>query len=143
MRTIYYLLTINLIFTVGCEKYSSDTIDGENTLTGKWQLTEAFISAGGPQYWVDVEEGETIEFLANGSFVSNRFTECSNGNFSVESTELLLDYDCDGFEVLPENEDGSITYNLELDSDYFIVTPTSGPICIEGCSYKYSRKQQE
>jgi len=140
MKALYYLLVINLFLASGCDKHPGGTIDDESTLIGKWQLTEAFISSGGPQYWVNVEDGEEIEFFANGSFVSNRFSECSTGDFSIESNELLLEYSCNGFEVESENQDGFITYNLKLESNYFIATPTSGPICIEGCSYKYKNK---
>jgi len=139
MKAVYYLLLINLFLASGCDKYTSRTNDDENTLIGKWQLTEAFISSGGPQYWVNVEDGEEIEFFADGSFVSNRFSECSVGDFFIASNELLLEYNCNGFEVESENQDGFITYDLRFDSNHFVVTPTSGPICIEGCSYKYIR----
>ncbi|MBC2838147.1 hypothetical protein [Robiginitalea sp. SC105] len=52
---------------------------------------------------------------------------------------MVLRYDCDGMEPVALNEDGAITYQLVYYRDYFIVTPTSGPVCIEGCSYKYLR----
>ena len=109
-------------------------------LTGEWKLTEAFISAGGPQYWVDVEDGEEFVFFDNGIFSSSKYSECTTGLFSIEQNKLLLDYNCKGFESMSENEDGFITYDLKFESDYFIATPTSGPICIEGCSYKYQKK---
>lgn len=111
----------------------------ESVIVGKWKNTEAFISAGGPQYWVDVENGEYIEFFENGTFSSNRFTECIIGKFSIEENKLLLEYNCNGFNAESENEEGFITYKLEFYSDYFILTPTSGPICIEGCSYKFQK----
>ncbi|WP_282043083.1 hypothetical protein [Winogradskyella flava] len=117
---------------------TNESINSE--LIGKWKLTEAYISAGGPQYWVDVENGEEFMFFENGLFNSNRFSECTTGTFSTEQNELLLRYNCNGFESGSENEDGYITYDLNFEFDYFIITPSSGPICIEGCSYKYRKK---
>ena len=125
------------LFSCGSDE-TNDIINSE--LTGAWKLTEAYISAGGPQYWVDVENGETLIFSENGTFNSDRFTECTTGTFSKEQNELFLKYNCNGFESELENEQGFITYDLTFESDSFIVTPTSGPICIEGCSYKYRKK---
>jgi len=112
----------------------------ESLMVGKWKQTKAYISSGGPQYWVDTENGVEIEFFKNGTFSSDRFSECISGNFSIEENKLLLKYNCLGFNTDVENEEGFITYNLEFFSDYFILTPTSGPICIEGCSYKYQKE---
>ena len=137
----YYLIAV-LIFCFGCNKTSDEPIIADaSTISGKWKETEAFISAGGPQYWVNVENGEEIEFLENGTFTSDRFTECIGGNYSIANNELQLKYNCDGFNSESENEEGFITYKIEIFSNYFLLTPTSGPICIEGCSYKYEKKK--
>jgi hypothetical protein len=140
MNSKYYLITF-LILLIACDKADEPIIADEILMVGKWKITEAYISAGGPQYWIDVENGEEIDFFENGIFSSNRFTECTNGNFSILENELLLEYNCTGFNTESENEDGFITYKLELYTNYFILTPTSGPICIEGCSYKYQKKE--
>lgn len=140
MKNVCYLFSILLLF-ITCDKTSDKPISANATLIeGIWIQNEAFISEGGPQYWFDVDNGEEIEFNDDGTFTSNRFTECITGNFSLEENNLFLKYDCDGFETQSENEDGFITYDLELFSNYFILTPTSGSICIEGCSYKYQSK---
>ncbi len=137
MKCTYHLLAALLFFS-SCDTYESGPIiTDEFSIVGKWTLTEAYISSGGPQYWTEVENGEEINFFDNGTFSSNRFTECSKGNFSIVENELLLQYDCEGFDAVSESDEGLITYTLEFYSHYFIVTPTSGPFCIEGCSYKY------
>jgi hypothetical protein len=137
-----YYLIIALIFSFGCNKTPDEPIIADaTTISGKWKETEAFISAGGPQYWVNVENGEEIEFLENGTFTSDRFGECIDGNYSIADNELQLKYSCDGFNSESENEEGFITYKIEIYSNYFLLTPTSGPICIEGCSYKYEKKK--
>lgn len=134
-------LLLVLLLAVACDKNAEEPIPPEQTLlSGRWMETEAFISNGGPQYWVDVEDGETLEFTADGTFTSDRYAECATGTYFLEGTELMLLYDCEGFEPASANENGFITYLLEFYPDYFIISPTSGPICIEGCSYKYRRQ---
>ncbi|MBJ2173064.1 hypothetical protein JBL43_02365 [Aureibaculum sp. A20] len=140
MKTSFYLFSILVLF-IACDDATDEPLTANETLmVGEWKQNEAYISDGGPQYWIDVENGEEIKFKTDGTFSSNNYTECSTGNFSVNENKLFLEYDCDGFETISENENGIITYNIELYSNYFILTPTSGPICIEGCSYKYQRK---
>jgi hypothetical protein len=112
----------------------------DTELMGTWKLTEAFISNGGPQYWADVEDGEELVFLENQVFSSNRYMECTQGIFALTQDTLRLRYNCDSFVAPSENEEGFITYRLEFKGDHFIAAPTSGPICIEGCSYKYQRR---
>lgn len=140
MKYKYFLITA-LVFFIACDKTDESIIANETLIAGKWEQTEAYISAGGPQYWIDVENGDEFNFFENGTFSSNKFTECTDGYFSIIENELLLEYDCSEFSTEFENEQGFITYALEFYSDYFIVTPTSGPICTEGCSFKYQKTQ--
>ena len=137
----YFYLVAYLLFFIACDKSVDEPIIAdESLLVGKWEQTEAFISAGGPQYWIDIENGEVIEFFENGTFSSDRFSECTTGNFLIEETILNLEYNCTGFNSGFENEEGFITFEMEFYSNYFILTPTSGPNCTEGCSYKYQIK---
>ena len=141
MKLKFYLMTSLLLF-IACDNAMNDPITAnESLMVGKWKQTKAYISSGGPQYWVDTENGEEIDFFENGTFSSDRFTECVTGNFSIVENKLLLQYNCVGFNPEAENNEGFITYKLEFFSNYFILTPTSGPICIEGCSYKYQKKK--
>ena len=138
MKNLIYIF----IIIYGFYSCTRDKVqDNENSsLIGKWKLTEAYVSNGGPQVWVDVENGEEIEFFKSRKFNSNRFAECSTGIFSLEPHRLILEYDCNEFNPISENENGLITFKLEFHLNYFILTPTSGPICTEGCSYKYYKK---
>jgi len=138
MKNLIYIFILAL-GVLSCQ--SDDLIEFDNSdLVGKWKLTEAFISAGGPQYWVTVEDGEEFVFYGNGTFTSSKFSECAGGIFLIDSSKLILEFNCEGFESELENEEGFITYKLEYESNHFIATPTSGPICIEGCSYKYEKE---
>lgn len=88
MKNLCSLLLLLFLLTA-CGKADDKPISpNANLLEGKWKQNEAFISAGGPQYWVDVENGEEIDFYSNGTFSSNRFTECSTGTFSLEENIL-------------------------------------------------------
>ena len=54
--------------------------------------------------------------------------------------QLILEYTCDGFESGFENNDGFITSTIRFENDCFIASPSSGPICVEGCSSKFQRR---
>lgn len=140
MKFKFYLIAC-LLFFIACDKSIDEPIMvDESLIVGKWEQTQAFISAGGPQYWIDVENGEVIEFFENGTFSSDRFNECTTGNFFIEEIILNLEFNCTEFNSGFENEEGLITYKIEFYSNYFILTPSSGPICTEGCSSKYQIK---
>ena len=93
-----------------------------------------------PVMWVDVDNGNQLQFQEDGKFNSDRFKECSEGLFRINGNELLLQYTCDDFKPKNINDEGFVSYHIEYKSDHFILKPTSGPICIEGCSYKYRRQ---
>jgi len=122
--TKFGIVSLLIITLFACSE--NDNVDekemvvDESHIMGSWKLVEANISAGGPQYLVKVENGEEFNFLSNGKFSSDKYDECADGNFSIESNELSLIYDCDGFTPQVENPDGTITYQINLSSDYFI-----------------------
>lgn len=136
MKFLKYFILASVFIMSSCSKNEeipeSKNFSYDQSILGDWKLVEAYISSGGPQYWVDIESGEEITFLSDGSFESNRFSECKTGEFSIESNELFLTYTCDGF------SSRAITYKLTFESNYLILTPTS-VVCVEGCIYKYKR----
>ncbi|RKS42494.1 hypothetical protein BC962_3283 [Gillisia mitskevichiae] len=144
MRYLLYFVLASVLIMSSCSN-NYDTLETEDLsaendpIIGKWKLVEAYISSGGPQYWVNIENGEEFTFTSNGLFSSNRFSECTNGDFSIESNELILNYSCNEFTTGFENPEGAITYKITFESNYILLTPTS-VICFEGCSYKYVRK---
>lgn len=54
------LLLLSLL--IACDKSTAEKPipPNANLIEGKWIQDEAFISDGGPQYWVDVDNGEEI-----------------------------------------------------------------------------------
>jgi hypothetical protein len=132
------------LFVIGFFVFSCGESDevipfSEDYLWGKWKNTEALISAGGPHFWISINDGEEIEFFENGTFISNKFNECVTGNYVLEGGTLALEYECAEFTDQSENSEGIITSNLVLKPGFFLLSPTSGPICTEGCQSKYEK----
>lgn len=122
---------------------SDTTILSENeTIIGKWKLTESSISIGGPQIKTPVENGAEFIFIDNENFSSTLFSECNKGKYAIDNNlnELILKYDCETFTSIAQNKNREIIYFYSMKSNYFILSPKSNPICIEGCSYKYERQ---
>jgi hypothetical protein len=141
MKTLKKFGALFLFITIlfGCADTENNlTLNSENAILGNWKLDKAYISAGGPQYLVTIQNGEEFKFSDDGTFTSTEYPACSIGNFSTESKELILKYGCDTFTTGIENADGNITYQVTFESEHMILTPTS-VICIEGCSYIYKK----
>lgn len=143
MKTFIYLFISSFIlWNCASEKPDAfENFDGSH-LVGKWKLEETFISNGGEGQWVTVNDGEEYVFLNNGTFTSNKYSECFSGQYFIEGNSLLLQYNCNDFETDAENEAGFITFNLKLNDNYFIATPTSGFICVETCKSKYIKDKK-
>jgi hypothetical protein len=63
MKFHYYLIATLLFFTA-CGETTDEPIPANKSLIeGKWKQAQAFISSGEPQYWVDVENEEEINFM--------------------------------------------------------------------------------
>ncbi|GAA3625902.1 hypothetical protein [Flavivirga jejuensis] len=129
------IVAIFLISLIGCssEQNLNNPTDA-NSIFGKWKLVEKYLSAGGPQYKVDVENGAEYSFSNNGDFVSDDFFGCTTGEFELESNTLNLMYDCDKF----QDYNGLISYSLSFESNFLTLIPTT-IICVEGCSYKFKK----
>ena len=136
-----YLLNLRLVLLIVLALFScntdNDTIT-DNLINGRWKLFEAYVSSGGPQYLIKIENGEEFMFSDNGKFESNKFQDCTNGLYKIGSGNLILRYGCDGFETGVENSNGEITYKISFESGYLVMIPTS-VICIEACSYRYKK----
>lgn len=120
----------------GCN--NEDEVKREQSIIGTWQLVEIYQSEGGPGSWSTVENGYKYTFLNNGNFSSDRFDECANGTYSIESNELILNYDCDGFTTGIETPEGVFIEKINFESGYLSIIPTY-VTCVEGCDYKFKK----
>ncbi len=119
-----------LISLIRCSSNSEQKLNDSSDIHGKWKLVEEYLSAGGPQYKVDVENGAEYVFLDNSTFVSSDFLGCKTGKFELDSNTntLNLMYDCDQV----QDYDGIISYRASLESGFLILVPKT-IICTDGC----------
>lgn len=125
----------------GCSN-DDENIKDENSIVGTWKLIEVYNDPGdGSGSWNSIENGYTYNFSVNGEFTSTRFSECSSGNYSINSNKLTLDFDCDGFTAGIENPEGTFIENYTFESDRIILVPTYLN-CDEGCGWKFEKINQ-
>lgn len=129
MKKVTLILLTGLILSA-CNK---DNVKVENVeLLGKWKLIEQLSDPGdGSGVFKSVESEKTIEFLDNGTVISNG-TLCSmNTEKGVVSTgTYTID---DGF-IIPEGCDYSeLKVFFELKNSNLIL----GYQCFEGCGQKF------
>ena len=116
---------------------SSNEISEEPQLIGKWRLVEQLADPGdGSGVFIKVVSNKTIEFLANGTVVSNG-TLCDM-NINSE-TETIGEYFTSKNYLKPNNEnecdfpDLKIYFEFE-DDNLLLWFP-----CIEGCGQKFKK----
>ena len=115
----------------------------ENSIIGTWQLIETYGSDGGSNpEWTTVENGYIYTFYINGNFTSNRFSECLEGNYTISENNLILDYGCTDFNTGIETPAGTFIEDYTFEGEYLILTPTY-LTCIEGCSYKFKKTNNQ
>lgn len=129
------LLTIVLF---GCSN-DDENIKTEKSIIGNWKLIEIYNDPGdGSGSWNSVDNGYIYNFSENGQFSSTRFSECSTGNYTIDSNQLTLDFDCDGFTTGIEEPEGTFIENYTFESNTVIFVPTYLN-CIEGCGWKFEK----
>ena len=110
-------------------------------LVGKWKLTETFNSDGGtPPEWTAIDNGYTYSFHQDGSFTSNRFSECTHGTYTLEANLLKLDFGCTDFTSGIESPKGTFIEEINFEKEFVILIPTY-LTCFEGCKYKFEKLQ--
>lgn len=132
------ILSLLTIAIIGCSS-DDEKIEAEQSIIGTWKLIEVYLDPGdGSGNWSSVENGYTYNFLANGQFTSTRFSECSTGNYVIDSNQLTLDFDCDGFTTGIEEPEGTFIENYTFESNTIILVPNY-ILCIEGCGWKFEK----
>ncbi len=130
-----------ILAILGCSN-DDENIKEENSIVGTWKLIEIYNDTGdGSASWDSVENGYTYSFSLNGEFTSTRFSECSTGNYSMNSNKLTLDFNCDGFTTGIENPEGTFIEDYTFESTRIILVPTYLS-CDEGCGWKFEKINQ-
>lgn len=118
-----------LVSFIACNKSSTPF---QNTgLSGKWQLTEYFMSPGdaGAWYPADHSKEHTIEFSTDNSFLSSDSAYNRAIGFNIiDSNRLEF--------ILPTQVSSTLEcyYQVKDNGATLLLSPVG---CIEGCSNKY------
>lgn len=122
-----------------CSIDADDKEIDDLSLVGTWQLVETYMDPGdGSGTWQPVEDGFMYTFYSDGNFISNKFRECTTGNYSIEGNKLILDYDCEGFTTGLEEPEGVFIEEISYIPGFILLDPVYVR-CIEGCGYKYKK----
>lgn len=136
MKNLILIFSMLITF-VNCA--NDDINKQEDSIIGAWKLMETYIGDGGSNpKWTTVTDGYIYTFNSDGSFTSNRFSECSKGVYSLLADNLTLDYECDGFTTGIETPEGTFIEKFIFEKESLILTPTY-LTCIEGCDYKFKK----
>ncbi len=136
MKKLIFILT-TLISLSSCDR--NDPIIQENSIYGTWKLIEIYGSDGGSNpKWTSATIVYTYTFNENGSFTSNRFSECTSGTYSLENDKLILNFGCEGFTTGIESPKGTFIEQMYFENDNLILYPTYLD-CDEGCGWKFDK----
>lgn len=137
-----FLALTAFIFMTGCSNNDNNNSNrAKASVVGTWKLVEVYGLNGTGGHWDSVEDGFTYTFKTDGTFISNRFPECTSGTYVLSENDeaLSLVYDC-GFTMGIENPQGTFTYKYIFSEQHLVLTSTYST-CIEGCDYKFKRIQ--
>jgi hypothetical protein len=62
IKTFGVLLLFTILLFECADTDNNLTLNSENAILGNWKLEKAYISAGGPQYLVVIQNGEDLNF---------------------------------------------------------------------------------
>jgi len=137
MKKLIFILTTLI-------SLSSCTIDDtDDSIIGTWVLKNIYTNPGvGAGSWTPVDNGYQYTFYSNGDFTSTRFSECTNGTYSIENDKLILDFGCEGFTTGIEIPKGTFIEQMNFENGFLILKPTY-LLCIEGCGWKFDKLKKE
>ena len=137
MKNLIFFLTISFSI-LSCSH--NDNLDTIVTIVGSWKLFEIYSnSGGGTGQWSQIDNGYSYTFFSNGEFSSSRFSECTDGTYSITNNKLTLVFGCTGFTTRVEGPEGTFIEQMTFESGFLILTPTY-LTCIEGCAYKFKKQ---
>ena len=138
MKLLLHLITLLLLFLFsGCNSEDEELIVLDLTTTnlvGTWKLSESYVSPGGETTWQPVEDDRSYTFTKEGTFTSNIYETCTEGEYTVDGDNLTLDYTCEELE-----EEQRDVVNLAVHSLTEDTLILRGIGCIEACLYKYKK----
>lgn len=139
-----FLALTAFIFMTGCSNDDSKELEAGTSVVGTWKLVKSYgyDSSIGHSRWYSVKNGYTYTFKSDGTFISNRFSECTSGTYILSENDgtLSLVYDCEGFTTGIEIPQGTFVESFIIENKHLLLSPTYMN-CVEGCDYKFKRIQ--
>ncbi len=113
-------------------------IEQPDNLLGLWQLEATFFGLSNGNQWNAIENGYIYQFKEDETFYSNKFSECSTGDYILTNNTLTLVYNCEDFSTALGDPPATFVeyYNFE---DGFLLLSPAYLNCDEGCLYKFKR----
>ncbi|MBD8489820.1 lipocalin family protein [Echinicola sp. CAU 1574] len=121
---------------------SNGQIDNEVSIIGTWQLIERYTSDVGQGKWSPINDGYTYSFKNDGTFVSNKYSECGYGTYILSANSLTLIFGCEEFTTGIETPKGTFVEKLEFENSLMILVPDYLN-CVEGCGDKFKKISSE
>lgn len=129
MKTLSFILLLCLgLFIITCKKDNSAT---DNTLTGKWKLTETYADPGdGSGKYMAVPKTNTdyVIFNTNGALTGTAFA--NDVSYVVKDSVTLAI-------TSKNNEVENYAYNIT--NGVLQMSPAGPNFCIEGCGQRFSK----
>ncbi|MDB4289599.1 hypothetical protein N9887_00800 [Flavobacteriaceae bacterium] len=136
MKSMYLILTLFFLIT-GCNE--EDTKQQENSIYGTWQLTQLFVVDGVDGSWQDIENGFIFTLNKDNSFSSNKYQECSVGNYFIDmnNNKITFEYNCSDFTPCESNSSKCVE-TFVFENQLLKFTPEYSS-CIEGCGQRFKK----
>ncbi len=133
MKNVLLIVSVVTIM-ISCSKDSDD--NGNAQLLNSWLLIEQLIDPGdGSGVFIPVNSEKTIEFLANGTAVSNGTLCTMNSTTGTTSTSMVNA--SDNYIIPDDCKSAELKLYYEIEGNYLIL---SYP-CIEGCAQKFVKME--
>ena len=138
MKNLILLFSLILSFS-SCSQNEEEKIN-DNSIVGTWKLIEGFVNTSMENNgeWKPIENGYYYTFNPNGTFVSNRFGDCSEGTYLLDDVLITLKYDCNNLSSgFNENPIGTFTESYRIKNNELFLSPKY--IFCEGCLWKFKK----
>lgn len=124
------ILALVIFSLVSCSKSKDEPIPQTITLTGKWKIIEAKVSAGAglPTNWTSINGGYELSFSDAGTYSTTEYATCNSGSFSVVNQVINYTNTCGNTTPILKYRILSMTATELILQDLF---------CTEECRYKY------
>lgn len=128
------LLLLFFILVVSCDSEDKTLEFTEANLTGTWKLVEAYADPGdGSGTFQPVSDGYSFSLNSDGTFTSERISECSSGTFSIkEKDKIIFNFKC-------PNYTETFVDTASFDGTMLVTSPLAPNRCFEGCGSKFKK----